>query len=82
MWLPEMLHTEHRHVRTFKGALDVVEQHPQQEKKIIIHLNKTPAGEYARRFNAQETNQVAAIVGEERDRRDIIVREERRTPPY
>ena len=62
-----MLH-EHNE---FKTALDQI---PSDDHQIVIHADKTPSGEHARRFNAPTTSDVAIIiVGENFLTRDIVL---------
>jgi hypothetical protein len=69
--LQRMLHQHNAYVNIFKTAL---QRMPSDEYRIVIRADKTPAGEHERRFNAPTANEVAVvIVGNEFDRRDIIL---------
>lgn len=69
--LQRMLHSYNSYVQMFKTALDKM---PSDEYKVIIRADQRPTGEHPRRFNAPVTNEVAiVIVGNEFDRRDIIL---------
>ncbi|RCN34815.1 hypothetical protein ANCCAN_19329 [Ancylostoma caninum] len=66
-----MFHQHNNLVRLFKTSL---ERMPTDEFKVVIRADKRPAGEHERRFNAPTVNEVAVvIVGEDVDRRDIII---------
>ncbi|KAE9525651.1 hypothetical protein AGLY_014178 [Aphis glycines] len=64
----------HQHnglVQLFKTALDLM---PSDNHRIVIRADKTPFGEYARRFNAPTIDEVAiVIVGEQFLSRDIVL---------
>lgn len=69
--LQQMLHEKNSYIRDFKYALEC---QPQSEYKIIIDPEKKPAGHHRGRFNAPQTNEIAAIVtGEEHGKRDIVI---------
>ncbi|XP_029643523.1 uncharacterized protein LOC115217944 [Octopus sinensis] len=71
--LQMMLHQTHPYVREFKNAMDTLDSQP--HLKLVIHADKTPAGEHPGRFNAPTTNEVAALmVDEVHGNRDIILR--------
>uniref|UniRef100_A0A8R1U3H4 Uncharacterized protein n=1 Tax=Onchocerca volvulus TaxID=6282 RepID=A0A8R1U3H4_ONCVO len=44
------------HRRLFKTAIDMM---PSDTRKIVIHADKAPVGEYLRRFSAPTTDEVA-----------------------
>jgi len=67
-----MLHQENKYVREFKMA---IEQAHSDDLQVVIHADKTPAGEHERRYNAPQTNEVAiVIVGQEFHWRDIVLK--------
>lgn len=69
--LQHLLHENNQLVRLFKSALD---QMPTDNHKIVIHADKRPIGEHARRFNAPTIDDVAVIVvGENMHSRDIVI---------
>ena len=71
MQLQQMLHRHNHYVKYFKTAL---ERMPTDEHKLVIHANKTPVGQYERRYNAPEVNEVAIIIiGNDFDKRDIVI---------
>ena len=66
-----MLHQHNDYVHIFKIAL---QRMPSDAYRVVIRADKRPAGEHERRFNEPVTNDVAiVIVGNEFDRRDIIL---------
>ncbi|EPB66767.1 hypothetical protein ANCCEY_14141 [Ancylostoma ceylanicum] len=67
--LQRMFHQHNNLVKLFKTAL---ERMPTDEYKVVIRADKRPTGEHERRFNAPTVNEVV-IVGEDCDRRDIII---------
>ena len=68
--LQKMLH-EINIVRSFKTAL---EQAPSEDMRVVIHADRTPAGEHERRYNTPQVNEVAiVIIRQEFNRRDIII---------
>lgn len=70
--LQNMLHDENELVRLFQTALDRM---PSDQYSIVIHADKTPPGQHARRFNAPTMEEVAiVIVGDEFNSRDIVLR--------
>ncbi|MGD0510892.1 MAG: flagellar filament capping protein FliD, partial [Candidatus Micrarchaeaceae archaeon] len=74
--LQEMLHACNPYVKLFKTAL---EHMTNNDLKVVIRADKTPAGEHERRFNVPTTNEVAIlIVGNEFQPRDIVLH--KRTP--
>ena len=56
--LQEMIHKEHPLVKSFKTAL---EQMTSDDMKVIIHADKTPAGQHERRFNAPTVDEVSLL---------------------
>ena len=69
--LQKMLHETNNIVRSFKTAL---EQAPSEDMRVVIHADRTPAGEHERRYNAPQVNEVAiVIIGQEFNRRDIVI---------
>ncbi len=71
MELRQMLHQHNIYVYIFKTAL---QRMPSDAYKVVIRADKRPFGEHARRFNEPVTNKVAiVIVGNEFDRRDIVL---------
>ena len=65
-----MLHKENHYVRSLKCAMEKMTP----EYKIVIHSDKTPAGEYERRFNAPSTSEVAVILaGEQHGNFDMVL---------
>lgn len=71
--LQSILHNTHPYVASFKYALEHMEE---QEHKIVIHADKKPPTEHARRFNAPNSQEVAILmVAEEHGPRDVILRQ-------
>ena len=71
MEVQQMLHQHHTYIQTFKTALQKL---PTDAYKVVIRADKKPTGEHPGRFNEPVTNEVAiVIVGNEFDRRDIIL---------
>ncbi|XP_039282934.1 uncharacterized protein LOC120351055 [Nilaparvata lugens] len=69
--LQELLHERNSLVRLFKTAIDMM---PSDTHKIVIHADKTPAGEHVRRYNAPTIDEVAiVIVGDQFQPRDIVL---------
>ena len=69
--LQELLHQHNAYVQLFEMAL---EHMPNDESKVVIRADKTPAGEHQRRFNAPTFDEVAIVIaGNEFERRDIIL---------
>lgn len=69
--LQSILHEHNALVGLFKTAL---EQMPSDNHKIVIHADRRPAGEHARRFNAPTVDDVAiVVVGENLASRDIVL---------
>ena len=69
--LQELFHEKNNLVRLFKTAIDMM---PSDTHKIVIHADKTPAGEHVRRFNAPTIDEVAiVIVGDQFQSRDIVL---------
>ena len=59
-------------VRLFKMAIDTMQSNTH---KIVIHVDKTPAGEHTRRYNASTIDEVAIVmVGDKFQPRDILLR--------
>ena len=56
-----MLHKENHYVRRLKCAMEKMTP----ENKIVIHSDKTPAGERERCFNAPSKSEVAVILAGE-----------------
>ncbi|RCN34924.1 hypothetical protein ANCCAN_19224 [Ancylostoma caninum] len=66
-----MFYQHNNLVKLFKTSL---ERMPTDEYKVVIRADKRPTGEHERRFNAPTVNEAAVvIVGEDFDRRDIII---------
>ncbi|GFU18644.1 uncharacterized protein NPIL_1491 [Nephila pilipes] len=57
--LPEILHEKNHLVSLFKTAIDMM---PSDTHKIVIHADRTPAGEHVQRFNAPTVDEVAIII--------------------
>ena len=57
--LQHLFHENNNLVRLFKTAIDLM---PTDTHKIVIYPDKTPAGEYVRRYNAPTTNKVAMVM--------------------
>jgi len=57
--LQQMLQEKNNLVRMFKNAL---ERMPNNEYKIFIKADKTPAGQHERRYNAPTFDEVAIII--------------------
>ncbi|XP_075211201.1 uncharacterized protein LOC142318522, partial [Lycorma delicatula] len=69
--LQTLLHERNNLVRLFKTAIDMM---PSDTHKIVIHADKTPAGEHVRRYNAPTIDEVAiVIVGDQFQPRDIVL---------
>ncbi|KAJ4441100.1 hypothetical protein ANN_10950 [Periplaneta americana] len=69
--IQKILHEHNYLILMFKTAL---ERMPTDEYKVVIRADKRPAGEHERRFNAPQISKVAIVmVGNESDRRDIII---------
>lgn len=69
--LQRMLHEHNPYVKMFKTAL---ERMPTNDYKVVIHGDRTPAGEHDRRYNAPNVNEVAVIItNEQRGPRDIVL---------
>ncbi|GFS70062.1 uncharacterized protein NPIL_192751 [Nephila pilipes] len=69
--LQELLHEKKHLVRLFKTAIDMM---PSDTHKIIIHADRTPAGEHVRRFNAPTVDEGAIIiVGDQFQPRDTVL---------
>ena len=69
--LQELLHTKNNLVHLFKTAIEMM---PSDTHKIVIHADKTPAGEHERRYNAPTVDEVAIfIVGDQFQPRDIVL---------
>lgn len=69
--LQELLHERNNLVCLFKTAIDMM---PSDTHKIVIHADKTPAGEHVRRFNAPTIDEVEiVIVGAQFQSRDIVL---------
>ncbi|KYO26112.1 hypothetical protein Y1Q_0003864 [Alligator mississippiensis] len=59
--LQDMLHKENNYVHSFKCAMEKMTP----EYNVVIHADKTPAGEYERCFNAPTTSEVVVILASE-----------------
>ncbi|VDM94379.1 unnamed protein product, partial [Onchocerca ochengi] len=58
-------------MRWFKTAINMM---PSDTHKIVIHVDKTPAGEHVRRFNAPTIDEVAIVITRDQfDPRDIVL---------
>ncbi|XP_075210401.1 uncharacterized protein LOC142317738 [Lycorma delicatula] len=69
--LQRLLHERNNLVGLFKTAIDMM---PSDTHKIVIHADKTPAGEHVRRYNAPTIDEVAiVIVGDQFQPRDIVL---------
>ncbi|GFS76021.1 ATP-dependent DNA helicase [Nephila pilipes] len=69
--LQELLHEKNHLVRLFKTAIDMM---PSDTHKIVIHADRTPAGEHVLRFNAPTVDEVAIIiVGDQFQPIDIVL---------
>ncbi|GFT28586.1 uncharacterized protein NPIL_197901 [Nephila pilipes] len=70
--LQELLHEKKNHlVRLFKTPIDTM---PSDTHKIVIHADRTPAGEHVRRFNAPNVDEVVIIlIGDQFQPRDIVL---------
>ena len=62
--LSTLLHDYNSYVRQFKIAKDILEsdEAAAQQWTVVIHEEKRPAGEHARRFNAQACDEVGIIM--------------------
>ena len=70
--LQQMLHNNNTYVRSFKYALENIQN---SEYQFVINADTRPPNEHARRFNAPEVNEVAMILaGEQCGKRDIIIK--------
>ncbi|GFV76066.1 uncharacterized protein TNCV_1456631 [Trichonephila clavipes] len=66
-----MLHSHNVLLKIFKSAID----NWPYNYKVVIHADRTPRGEHARRYNAPMVNEVAALVTDEPcSPRDIVLR--------
>ena len=69
--LQTFLHQNNAMIQMFKTAL---EKSPRDDYPIRIEADRRPAGEHARRYNAPEANEMAAIiVDQEKQKRDIVI---------
>ncbi|GFT44540.1 uncharacterized protein NPIL_99251 [Nephila pilipes] len=69
--LQELFHGKNHLGRLFKTAIDMM---PSDTHKIVIHADRTPAGEHVRRFNARTVDEGAIIiVGDQFQPRDIVL---------
>jgi hypothetical protein len=69
--LQRLLHESNCLVRFFKTAMDMM---PTDTHKLVIHADKTPAGQHVRRLNAPTIDEVAiVIVGDQFQPRDIVL---------
>ena len=70
--LQQMLHDSNNYVRSFKCALEDIQN---TNFQLVINADKRPPNEHARRFNALEINEVAMILaGDQCGKRDIIIK--------
>ncbi|GAB0089112.1 LOC105227208 [Sergentomyia squamirostris] len=47
---------------------------PSNDYKLVIHADRTPAGEHERRYNSPNVNEIAAVItNEECAKRDIVL---------
>ncbi|GFW18249.1 ATP-dependent DNA helicase [Trichonephila clavipes] len=68
----QMLHSHNVLLKVFKSAID---NWPSDNYKVVIHADRTPRGEYGRRYNAPMVNEVAVLVtGEPCSPREIALR--------
>ena len=76
--LSTLLHACNSYVRQFKIAKDILEsdETAAQQGTVVIHEERRPAGEHARRFNAQACDEVGIImpVDLQQKSRDIVLR--------
>lgn len=71
--LQDMLHSQNRYINFFKTAIENVSLNV-PDFNIVIHANKTPAGEHRGRYNAPSTNEMAVVIaGQQFDKRDIVL---------
>ena len=69
--LQELLHTKNHLAHLFKTAIEMM---PSDTHKIVIHADKTPAGEHVQRFNARILEEVEIfIVDGQFQPRDIVL---------
>src|SRR5258705_6277295 len=72
--LQQMLNVHNSYVKDFKTALEMM---PTDDYKLVIRADKTPTRQHERRYNAPTVNEMAiVIVGNDFDRRDIILHKE------
>ncbi|KYO37758.1 hypothetical protein Y1Q_0022044 [Alligator mississippiensis] len=68
--LQDMLHKENYYVHSFKRAMEKMTP----GYKVVIHADKTAAGEHERHFNAPTTSEVAVVLaGEQQGNQDIVL---------
>ncbi|CAH0397640.1 unnamed protein product [Chilo suppressalis] len=65
-----LLHEHHALVKLFKSALDRM---PNDDYKVVIKADKRPSGTHERTFNAPTDEVAILIVGEQLDKRDIML---------
>jgi hypothetical protein len=68
--LQHFLHRKNAYVPLFKNAL---ERMATDDYKVVIRADKTPTGEYRRRFNAPTLDKIATVMfGNDFGTRDIV----------
>ena len=68
--LQDLLHNSNNYVKGFKTAMETMSP----DYRVLIHADKTPAGEHSGRYNAPVDSEVAVImVGENHGSRDIVL---------
>ena len=76
--LQDMLHQSHPYVASISLSISfkyALEQMQTPNHKVVINVDKRPAGEHIRRFNAPSASEVAIVmVGQQHGKRDIILK--------
>ena len=68
--LQTMLHEHNYYVNEFKTALDKMDM---PEHRVVIRPDKAPSREHSGRYNAPTTNEVAVLIVENRNPREIVL---------
>ncbi|XP_014679633.1 PREDICTED: uncharacterized protein LOC106819530, partial [Priapulus caudatus] len=72
--LRDMLHEHNQYVKAFKTAADTLHNINAPDLTVVIHEDKPPSNEHARRFNIPVANEVAILMpNEPTASRDIVI---------
>ena len=72
--LTELFHQSNRYVQTLKTAVEILNDLPAENLSVVIHEDKRPGNQHARRYNAPNGDEVGILMpNEPTSNRDILL---------